>query len=211
MRGAGMRGAGMRGAGMRGGGAGRGARGGARAVSDLRWAGEGPAAAPAEVEAVAASASSGAVPAAQAAELEVTVAVAVGGLSALGLEQIQAALRKAEAENGALLAELEELEEILGRPIDIEVPETYPEEAFTGNLPAEAREAVTAVIGAEAAFPPAPAPTGSAMALPLPSDYEKLKVVELRAELKARGLPVSGRKALLLARLDADDAAMADE
>ena len=138
------------------------------------------------------------------------VAEAVGGLGALGLEQIQAALRKAEAENGALLAELEELEEILGRPIDVEAPETYPEEAFTGNLPA-AREAAAVVTGAEAASSPVPAPTGSAEALPLPSAYEKLKVVELRAELKARGLPVSGRKALLLARLDADDVAMADE
>ena len=40
---------------------------------------------------------------------EAAVAEAAGSLSALGLEQLEAALRKAEAENGALRAELEEL------------------------------------------------------------------------------------------------------
>ena len=116
------------------------------------------------------------------------MADAAGSLSALGLEQLEAALRKAEAENGALRAELEELEEILGRPVA--VPDAdfggaevagYPEEAFPGNLP-EAQPG---------------------------QEYSALKVAELKPLLKARGLPVSGRKADLVARLEADDNALA--
>ena len=127
--------------------------------------------------------------AARAAEVEAAVAEAAGSLSALGLEQLEAALRKAEAENGALRAELEELEEILGRPIavpdaaaDAGGPEAggYPEEAFPDNLP-EAQPG---------------------------QDYPALKVSELKPLLRARGLPVSGRKADLVARLEADDSAL---
>ncbi len=72
---------------------------------------------------------------------------------------------------------------------------------------AQLEEARRALLGAEPA-PSAPASTAAAAVVDVSDHhYESLKVKELQEALRGRGLPTSGRKAELLQRLQADDAA----
>merc|ERR1719229_1360586 len=74
-------------------------------------------------------------------------------------------------------------------------PEVTPEEPIPESAPKPKRKA------AKAAEPAQKAPTKKAAAK-AKTDYSKLTVAELKAELGNRGLPVSGKKADLVARLE---------
>ena len=104
-----------------------------------------------------------------------------------------ASLRRAEAENRALRAELEELELVLGESIDLSPYLGAAAGAEAPDVP---------VAPEEPAAPPAEAAAAAETAGSVgAADLAKLTVKELKALLKEKGLPVSGKKAELVARL----------